>query len=136
MMTPMIDHKLYLDCTCKDIQDEANYLLAIINSHASCMKQSTSTPRLIGPKVSLARVICRSTSGSCPFRSLTRATRRMRPSPKPVRQPRSAPRGEVARLRADRDRVTVTIARRELRKWLRSSPEGQAVETAVAKLLA
>ena len=43
---------------------------------------------------------------------------------------------ELARLRADRERVTVTIARRELRKWLRSSPEGQAVETAVAKLLA
>ena len=39
------------------------------------------------------------------------------------------------RLRADRGSVTVTIARRELRKWLQSSPEGQAVEAAVAKLL-
>ncbi len=43
---------------------------------------------------------------------------------------------ELARLRAERDRVTVTIARRELRKWLRSSAEGQAVEDTVSKLLA
>ena len=43
---------------------------------------------------------------------------------------------QLAQLREERDRVTVTIARRELRKWLRTSPEGQAVEDAVAKLLA
>ena len=44
---------------------------------------------------------------------------------------------ELARLRADRERVTVTIARRELRKWLRSSPEGgsEPAETAVGHLL-
>ena len=34
------------------------------------------------------------------------------------------------------DKLTVTIARRELRKWLRMSPEGLAVETAVGRLLA
>ncbi len=33
-------------------------------------------------------------------------------------------------------RVTVTIARRELRKWLRSSPEGKVVEETVGRLLA
>ena len=32
--------------------------------------------------------------------------------------------------------LTVTIARRELRKWLRASPEGAAVEQAVGRLLA
>ena len=42
---------------------------------------------------------------------------------------------QLAQLRQQRDRVTVTIARRELRKWLRTSPEGQAVESAVKKLL-
>ena len=31
---------------------------------------------------------------------------------------------------------TVTIARRELRKWLRASPEGAAVEDTVRRLLA
>ncbi len=39
-------------------------------------------------------------------------------------------------LREERDRVTVTIARRELRKWLRASDEGHAVEAAVGRLLA
>ena len=42
---------------------------------------------------------------------------------------------QLTQLREERDRVTVTIARRELRKWLRNSPEGQAVEEAVRKLL-
>ena len=41
----------------------------------------------------------------------------------------------LAALREERDRVTVTIARRELRKWLRASPEGAAVEAAVGRLL-
>ena len=42
---------------------------------------------------------------------------------------------QLAQLRQQRDRVTVTIARRELRKWLRQAPEGQAVEDAVGRLL-
>ena len=41
----------------------------------------------------------------------------------------------LAQLREERDRVTVTIARRELRKWLRSSEEGAAAEVVVKKLL-
>ena len=43
---------------------------------------------------------------------------------------------QLARLRQDRGEVTVTIARRELRKWLRESTEGKAVEEAVGELLA
>ena len=42
---------------------------------------------------------------------------------------------QLAQLRQRRDRVTVTIARRELRNWLRESPEGKAVEDKVGKLL-
>ena len=42
---------------------------------------------------------------------------------------------QLAQLRQQRDRVTVTIARRELRKWLRASPEGKSVEDAVDRLL-
>ena len=42
---------------------------------------------------------------------------------------------ELAELDAKRNGVTVTIARRELRKWLRSSNEGAAVEEAVKRLL-
>ena len=42
---------------------------------------------------------------------------------------------QLAALRATRPRLTVTIARRELRKWLRTSKEGKAVEDLVSKLL-
>ena len=42
---------------------------------------------------------------------------------------------QLERLRRERDRVTVTIARRELRKWLRQSAEGETVERLVSKLL-
>ena len=42
----------------------------------------------------------------------------------------------LAELRAQRgDNVSVTIARRELRAWLRTSPEGVAVEGAVGRVL-
>ena len=41
----------------------------------------------------------------------------------------------LAALRAERGDLSVTIARRELRAWLRSSPEGAAVEAAVKRLL-
>ena len=43
---------------------------------------------------------------------------------------------QLANLRQDRGELTVTIARRELRKWLRESTEGKAVEEAVRELLA
>ena len=42
---------------------------------------------------------------------------------------------ELASLRSARGDVSVGIARRELRNWLSSSPEGAAVEKAVGKLL-
>ena len=41
----------------------------------------------------------------------------------------------LEQLRQERDRVTVTIARREIRKWLSASEEGRAVEEAVSELL-
>ena len=44
---------------------------------------------------------------------------------------------QLERLRQERgDGLTVAIARRELRAWLRASAEGKAVEQAVARLLA
>ena len=44
--------------------------------------------------------------------------------------------GRLAELRSERgERLTVTIARRELRAWLRGSAEGAAVEGAVERLL-
>ena len=43
---------------------------------------------------------------------------------------------QLEQLRQERGDVTVTIARRDLRKWLRGSPEGAAVEAGVGRLLA
>ena len=42
---------------------------------------------------------------------------------------------QLEQLRQDRPKLTVTIARRELRKWLRASAEGKAVEEGVGELL-
>ena len=43
---------------------------------------------------------------------------------------------QLTLLRQDRGEVSVTIARREIRKWLRESEEGKAVEEAVGRLFA
>ena len=42
---------------------------------------------------------------------------------------------QLSQLHQDREKVTVTIARREIRKWLRASKDGKAVEEAVKELL-
>ena len=42
---------------------------------------------------------------------------------------------QLAKLRLEREDLTVTIARRELRKWLRGSRQGKTVEANVKKLL-
>ncbi len=115
---------------CKDTQ-EAYYLLAIINSDALY--------KLVMPLMS---------KGQFGARHLHKHLWKL-PIPefdpsKPLHSALSEA-GEAAaagaaqqleRLRADRGHnVSVTIARRELRKWLRASAEGKAVENAVGRLL-
>ena len=124
----LVDYTLFW-ILCKDVQ-EAHYLLAIINSDALC---ETVTPLM--PK------------GQFGARHLQKHLWRL---PIPEFDPSQplhvvvAEAGEAAaegavqqldKLRQERDRVTVTIARRELRKWLRESVEGKAVEAAVSGLL-
>ena len=125
----IVDYKLFW-IACKDAH-EAHYLLAIINSDALY--------EAVAPLM---------TKGQYGARDLQKHLWKL---PIPEFDPDNAVHmavadaGEaaaagaarkLARLRADRDRVTVTIARRELRKWLQSSPEGHAVEAAVGRLLA
>ena len=124
----IVDYKLFWT-TCKDTQ-EANYLLSIINSDALY--------EMVTPLMS---------KGQFGARDLQKHLWKL---PIPEFDPDNSLHAEVsaageaaaegaarqlARLREERDRVTVTIARRELRKWLRASPEGQAVEEAVGRLL-
>ena len=115
--------------TCKDIQ-EAHYLLAIINSDTL-----------------YAAVIPLMAKGQFGARHLHKQLWKL---PIPEYDGTEGLHGEIAaagaaaaegaarelgRLRRERERVTVTIARRELRRWLRESAEGAAVEAAVGRLL-
>ena len=126
----VVDYKLFW-VACENIE-EAHYLLAIINSDAL---QEAVTPLM--------------SKGQFGARDLQKHLWRL-PIPEFDRKnrlhARTATAGEKAaagaakqleQLRKARgDKLTVTIARRELRKWLRTSKEGRAVETAVGRLLA
>ena len=126
----VVDHLLYW-IPCRTIR-EANYLLAIINSDAL---QEAVTPLM--------------SKGQFGARDLHKHLWKL---PIPEFDPEKGIHAAIAEsgataaaaagnkleeLRGRRgDRLTVAIARRELRTWLRTAPEGQAVETAVARLLA
>jgi len=124
----IIDHLLFW-VTCKSVE-EAHYLLAIINSDTL---YEAAKPLM--------------SKGQFGARDLHKHLWRL---PIPEYDDdlhadisdagRSAADGaarELARLRQERgDDVSVRIARRELRTWLRSSEEGKRVEAVVGKLLA
>ena len=125
----IVDYKLFW-VTCRDAQ-EACYLLAIINSDALY--------EMVTPLMS---------KGQFGARDLQKQLWKL-PIPefdteKPLHAVvseagRVAAEGathQLTQLRQDRGEVTVTIARREIRKWLRESEEGKAVEEAVGALLA
>ena len=124
----IVDYKLFW-IACKDTM-EAHYLLAIINSDALFEK--------VTPLMS---------KGQFGARDLQKHLWKL-PIPEfdsgNALHVRVSQAGEVAasgaakqltQLREDRGELTVTIARRELRKWLRESTEGKAVEKAVEILL-
>ena len=124
----IIDHKLFW-VSCQGIQ-EANYLLAIINSDrmyagvAPLMVKGQFGARdlqkhlwklpipefdsSVGLHVEISEVGDAAAKGAAE---------------------------RLKRLREEREKVTVTVARREIRKWLRESDEGRAVEDAVGRLL-
>ena len=124
----IVDYKLFW-VTCKD-SNEANYLLSIINSD-----------------VLFANVAPLMSKGQFGARDLQKHLWKL-----PIPEFDSSvglhveisEAGEAAakgaaerleRLREERENVTVTVARREIRKWLRESEEGRAVEDAVGRLL-
>ena len=126
----IIDTTLYW-ITCKNI-DEANYLVAIVNSD---VLQNAVKPLM--------------SKGQFGARDLHKHLWKL-PVPEYDADNtlhadisdagKSAAEGaarELARVRRERGKdVSVTIARRELRKWLRSSDEGMRVEDVVRELLA
>ena len=125
----LVDYTLFW-IACSDMQ-EANYLLAIINSQALYEAVASLMPK-----------------GQYGARHLEKHLWKL-PIPEfdagnslhteVSETGKVAARGaaeHLASLRRERDRITVTIARREIRKWLRESKEGKAVEKAVGELLA
>ena len=114
--------------TCRDIQ-EANYLLAIINSNvlykavASLMTKGQFGARHLHKHLWKLPIpefdshqslhVAMSDAGQAAAEGAAE---------------------QLAQLHRERDRVTVTIARRELRNWLKDSDQGRAVETLVARI--
>ena len=125
-----IDHKLFW-ISCKG-EDEARYLLAIINSDALYEAVQPFMPKGQFGARDLQKHLWKLpipeyNGGNALHAEISAAGKGAA----------EAAARQLARLRQERgDGVSVTIARRELRKWLRASDEGRRVEAAVAELLA
>ena len=124
----LVDYKLFW-IACKDEQ-EANYLLAIINSQAlyQAVEQFMSKGQFGARDLQkqLWKLPIPEFDSHEPLHvSLSEAGQ--------VAAEGAAE--QLAQLHRERDRVTVTIARRELRKWLKESKQGRVVETLVGELL-
>ena len=126
----IIDTKLYW-VTCRD-RREADYLLAIINSDALY--------EAAAPMMSKGQFGARDLHKhlwKLPIPEFNSARTLHAQVADAGAQAAGGAARRLTELRAARgDKLTVTIARRELRKWLRNSPEGTAVEEAVRDLFA
>ena len=124
----MIDNLLYW-IACKD-EREANYLLAVINSQALYEEaQEFMSKGQFGARDLHKHLwklpIPEFDDGESLHVAISDAGR--------VAAEGAAER--LSQLRGERDRLTVTVARREIRKWLAGSEQGRAVETLVSELL-
>ncbi len=125
----LVENVLYW-ITCKDL-DEANYLLAIINSDALYQAaQPLMSKGQFGAR-DLQKHLWKLPIPEYDFRQKLHVA-----IAKAGERAAAGAAEKLARVRQERgDKFTVTIARRELRAWLRSSPEGAEVEAAVKALL-
>ena len=126
----IVDTKLYW-VTCKDIQ-EAYYLLAIINSDALAIAVNQyTTPNWAGNTRDLHKHLWKLPIPEFDPENLLHAT-----LAKAGGRLAAGVEERLAELRAERgDGLTVTIARRELRKWLRDSLEWAAIETIMPRFI-
>ena len=127
--TDLVENVLFW-VACRDT-DEANYLLAIINSEALYSAVSGMMPKgQFGARHLHKHLWKLPIPGFDPAQGLHVTI---------AEAGATAAAGagkKFEELREQRgDSLTVTIVRRELRKWLRSSEEGRAVETAVGRVL-
>ena len=120
--TTIIDHLLFW-ITCKN-EREAYYLLAIINSRtlATAVNKFT-TANWAGNTRDLHKHLWK-----LPILEFDTSNPLHLAISKAGESAAAGAAKQLERLRQDRPKLTVTIARRELRKWLRASTEGKAVE--------
>ncbi len=125
----IIDHLLFW-ITCKN-KREAYYLLAIINSRtlATAVNKFT-TANWAGNTRDLHKHLWK-----LPIPEFDAANPLHMAISKAGEAAAAGAAKQLEQLRQDRPKLTVTIARRELRKWLRASTEGKAVEERVGELL-
>ena len=126
----LVDYKLFW-VACKNTE-EANYLLAIINSDA--------LQEAVRPLMSKGQFGARDLQKhlwKLPIPEFDPAQEAHLAIAEAGARAAAAAGKNLAELRKQRgDKLTVIIVRRELRKWLRTSEEGRAVETRVGNLLA
>ena len=126
----LVDYTLFW-IACKDI-NEANYLLAIINSDAL---SDAVTPLM--PKGQFGARHVQKHLWKLRIPEFDPALKLHADIAKAGARAAAAAGKKLEELREQwADRLTVTIVRRELRNWLRASTEGEAVETFVGRLLA
>ena len=124
----ILDHLLYWT-SCASI-DEAYFLIAIINSN--------TLYEMVKPLMSKGQFGARDVHKHLwrlPIPEFDVAYATHRDIADAGRQAAVGVEGELERLREARPGFTVTIARREIRKWLRESAEGKRVEEVVGVLL-
>ena len=124
----LLDHKLFW-IACTHVQ-EANYLMAIINSQ---VLYAAVLPLM--PKGQFGAWDLQKHLWKLPIPEFDGANALHIEVSEAGEAAAKGAAEQLAALRQERERVTVTIARRELRVWLRASPEGAAVEDAVTRLL-
>ena len=126
----VVDYKLFW-VACKNSQ-EANYLLAIINSSA--------LQEAVRPLMSKGQFGARDLQKhlwKLPIPEFNPAEQLHITIAEAGAAVAAKAKAKLNELREKRgDKLTVTIARRELRSWLRTSDEGNSVEDSVTKLLA
>ena len=124
----LIDYTLFW-IVCKNLQ-EAYYLLAIINSEAL---YEAAKPLM--PKGQFGARHLQKHLWKLPIPAFDRSNELHVAISKAGKAAASGAARQLASLRSERKGLTVTIARRELRRWLRDSRQGRAVEANVKKLL-
>ena len=125
----IVDYKLFW-VACRHLQ-EANYLLAIINSETLAEDVNKyTTPNWAGKTRDLQKHLWK-----LPIPEFDPAEELHVAISHAGEAAAAGAARQLAQLRRERSRVTVIIARRELRKWLRASPEGRTVEEEVGRLL-